>query len=228
MSIWFFALVVLTIALIFYAFYRFRLRQILHIQQIRNGISADMHDEVGGTLSSISFYSQALLMQMETPEHQQIVQKIKENAQQVQEVLSDIVWSVKVGGDAVEDVFARMRHFGTELAESKGFTFQFEVDIKLKKLKLDIQTRKNFYLILKEAVNNAAKYAECNKVHVAIAQEAGHVKMIIRDNGMGFDHQLIRQGNGLINMRQRAVQMKGQLTIESASQGTVVTLIFPV
>lgn len=228
-SIWFFVLLILAIALVFYAFYRYRLRQILHIQQIRNGISADMHDEIGGTLSSISFYSQALLMQMEKAEHQQVVQKIKENAQQVQEGLSDIVWSIKAGGDPADDVFARMLHFGSELAESKGFTFHFEADPQIKKLKPDIQTRKNLYLIFKEAINNAAKYAGCSAVHTTISYEAGRVKMVIRDDGEGFDPHSSRQGNGLTNMRQRAEQMKGQLTIESAlGKGTAVTLVLQV
>lgn len=226
-SVWFFILSILSIIVIFYAFYRYRLSQILKIQHIRNGISADMHDEIGGTLSSISFYSQALLMQIEKTEHQQVVQKIKENAQQVQEGLSDIVWSVKAGSDEINDVFARMLHFGGGLAESKGFTFHFETDAQLRNLKLDMQNRKNFYLIFKEAMNNAAKYAECSTVHAEINYSMGKVKMVIRDNGKGFDKQLPRQGNGLTNMRQRAAQMKGQLTIQSTpGGGTVVTLWF--
>jgi len=226
-SVWFFILSIVLLGVIFYAFYRYRLSQFLKIQQIRNGISADMHDEIGGTLSSISFYSQALLMQIEKTEHQKVVQKIKENAQQVQEGLSDIVWSVKAGKDQINDVFARMLHFGGELAESKGFAFHFETDIKLKNLKLDMQTRKNFYLIFKEAMNNAAKYAECSMVHAHIDYSMGKVKMVIRDNGKGFDNQLTRQGNGLTNMQHRAIQMKGQLSIQSScGKGTVITLQF--
>ena len=226
-SVWFFILSIITIGVVFYSFYRYRLSQVLKIQQIRNGISADMHDEIGGTLSSISFYSQALLMQMEKSEHQQVVNKIKENAQQVQEGLSDIVWSVKAGKDHINDVFARMLHFGSELADSKGFTFHFETDEQLKNLKLDMHTRKNFYLIFKEAMHNAAKYAECSTVYVIISQSMGKVNMVIRDNGKGFDDNLDRRGNGLTNMQQRAVQMKGELTIQSKpGEGTVITLIF--
>jgi len=223
----FFMLSIVTVGLIFYAFYRYRLSQIMKIQQIRNGISADMHDEIGGTLSSISFYSQALLMQMEKVEHQEVVKKIKENAQQVQEGLSDIVWSVKAGRDQINDVFARMLDFGGGLAESKGFTFHFRTDPQLKNLKLDMQTRKNFYLIFKEAMNNAAKYAECSTVQADIDYMMGKVKMVIRDDGKGFDQQLARQGNGLTNMQQRAVQMKGQLVIRSKpGEGTVIRLVF--
>nr|WP_295927746.1 sensor histidine kinase [uncultured Dyadobacter sp.] len=226
-SPWFFILSTLVISLLIYLFYRYRLRQVLHIQQIRNGISADMHDEIGSTLSSITFYSQALLMQMDKPEHQQVVQKIKENAQQVQEGISDIVWSVKAGSDEIQDVFARMFHFGSGLAESKGISFHFETDPRLENRKLDMQTRKNLYLIFKEAINNAAKYAECTTLHVRISYENGHVNMVIEDNGNGFDRQAAKQGNGLTNMQQRAAQMEGQLMILSEEMsGTTIKLVF--
>lgn len=82
-------------------------------------------------------------------------------------------------------------------------------------------------LIFKEAINNAAKYAECTAVYADIDYSMGKVKMVIHDNGKGFDNQLASQGNGLTNMRQRAGQMKGQLTIQSTEGvGTVITLLF--
>ncbi|MCF0039900.1 ATP-binding protein [Dyadobacter sp. CY399] len=226
-SVWFFVLSLLFIGILIYLFYQYRLRQIMDIQKIRNGISADMHDEIGSTLSSITFYSQALLMQIEKTEHQQVVQKIKENAQQVQEGLSDIVWSVKAGSDQIEDVFARMFQFGSTLAESKGFDFRFESDSQLQNLKLDMQTRKNLYLIFKEAMNNAAKYSNANTVEVYTTRESGRTKLTINDNGRGFDPGFIKKGNGLTNMHQRAAQMNGVLTIHSAiDEGTTITLLF--
>jgi len=223
---WFFMLSLITVALIFYAFYRYRLAQILRIQQIRNRISADMHDEIGSTLSSITFYSQALLLQTAEKKQKDVLQKIKENAQQVQEGLSDIVWSVKASLDKIENVFARMHSFGSELLESKGISLHFEQDETLNAAKLDMVKRKNFYLIFKEAVNNAAKYAHCKNLWVQINGEEGRIKMVIKDDGRGFDPQQAKQGNGLSNMQARAVQMKSRLTVASSEgNGTTITLI---
>lgn len=226
-SPWFFLLSTLAICFLIFLFYRYRLGQIMHIQNIRNGISADMHDEIGSTLSSITFYSQALLMQIDKAEHQQVVQKIKENAQQVQEGLSDIIWSVQAGNDEIVDVFSRMFRFGSGIAESKGIAFYFDTDPKLENRKLNMQTRKNLYLIFKEAINNAAKYAECSVLRVNIVYENGNVNMVITDNGKGFDNINAKEGNGLANMRQRAAQMKGKLVIESSKEsGTIISLVF--
>ncbi|MEJ7684505.1 MAG: histidine kinase dimerization/phosphoacceptor domain-containing protein [Segetibacter sp.] len=95
------------------------------MQTLRNHISADMHDEIGSTLSSISFYSQALLIQTNDEKHKKVLEKIKENAQIAQEGMSDIIWSVKGSMDGMENVFNRMQSFGTEFLESKEIIFSF-------------------------------------------------------------------------------------------------------
>lgn len=87
--------------------------------------------------------------------------------------------------------------------------------------------RKNFYLIFKEAVHNAAKYAECKNIWVKIESATPHLRMTIKDDGKGFDVQHAKNGNGLCNMHKRASQMKGTLSVNSAYlQGTSVTLVF--
>jgi signal transduction histidine kinase len=51
--------------------------------------------------------------------------------------------------------------------------------------------------------------------------------MQIRDDGKGFDNLTPSTGNGLSNMRERAIQIKGNLSVDSnLNSGTTVTLIF--
>ena len=224
---WFYGLSLLSVALIFYAFYRYRLNQNIRIYQIRNRISADMHDEIGSRLSSITFYSQALLMQQQDEKQKEVLKKIKDNAQQVQEGLSDIIWSVRASLDDIENVFARMFRFGSELLEAKGIQFHFEHDETLQHEKLGMTERKNFYLIFKEALNNAAKYAECKNIRVQISRGHHKLQMRIHDDGKGFNPLDIKRGNGLSNMHERAAQMSGELTIQSNQQeGTLIILTF--
>lgn len=226
-SPWFYIAIVCFAALLFYALYRYRLMQVVRIYQIRNRISADMHDEIGSTLSSITFYSQALLMQQQDETQKEVLLKIKDNAQQVQEGLSDIIWSVKASGDEMENVFGRMFSFGSELLDSKGIQFHFKCDEELQHYKLTMTKRRNFYLIFKEAINNAAKYSGCSTVWVRIQAERGKTKMLIQDDGSGFDLIKAKRGNGLNNMHDRAAQMAGKLTIQLGEQGgTLIILVF--
>ena len=87
--------------------------------------------------------------------------------------------------------------------------------------------RKNFYLIFKEALNNAAKYAQCKNVWVNISHGESHATMKIKDDGKGFNNSKQSAGNGLGNMQERARQMNGSLGVESGpNSGTVITLTF--
>ena len=88
--------------------------------------------------------------------------------------------------------------------------------------------RKNFYLIFKEAVNNIAKYAYGSEAVIEMHLRHGHIELLIKDNGQGFDPQSKSKGNGLANMRQRAAQLKGTLTLSSdKDKGTIINLRFP-
>lgn len=224
---WFYLLLGLTVGALAYSFYRYRLNQVMAVLNVRNRISADMHDEIGSTLSSISYFSQAVMMQSTDEKVKEVLQRIKANAQQVQENLNDIVWSVKPGNDQAESVFSRMYRFGNEFTEAKGISFESIVDPSLNTLKLDMDKRRDLYLIFKEAVNNAVKYSECRKIIVRIMPQGQKVRMEITDDGKGFEVNQPVIGNGLSNMQLRAKQMKGNLQVVSAiGKGTTVRLVF--
>jgi signal transduction histidine kinase len=89
-----------------------------------------------------------------------------------------------------------------------------------------MEKRKNFYLIYKEAINNAYKYSEGKNVNVSIAEKDHNLIMIITDNGKGFDMASKSvNGNGLGNMRTRAEEMHAKLDITSwPGKGTRVCL----
>ena len=129
--------------------------------------------------------------------------------------------------DSIDNLFNKMQHTGQELLEPKGIQFIFRYEEKLEHLTLDMDTRKNFYLIFKEAINNAAKYSGADTIQVNIEKSDGKTKMTVKDNGKGFDPELHKHGNGLGNMQQRAAAIKGVLQIESKpGDGSIIRLKF--
>jgi two-component system, NarL family, sensor histidine kinase UhpB len=99
----------------------------------------------------------------------------------------------------------------------------------LEKVKLSMEQRKNIYLIFKEAVNNAAKYADTAKLEVAIAVQHKELTLQVKDFGKGFNSHLIKKGNGLDNMQHRAKELHGAIRIHSeAGTGTTIVLTIPV
>jgi len=90
---------------------------------------------------------------------------------------------------------------------------------------LPMEKRKDFYLLFKEAVNNAAKYSAARDVWVTVLYENGSLTLEVRDNGRGFDPAAVKRGNGLWNMQRRAERMGGVWEMQSAvGEGTRMSL----
>jgi two-component system, NarL family, sensor histidine kinase UhpB len=92
-----------------------------------------------------------------------------------------------------------------------------------------MEQRKNLYLVFKEAVNNAAKYADCTSIEVKFLKEKSSLVLGITDNGKGFNIEEMKNGNGLKNMELRAKEIKAAFQIQSApGKGTQIALQMPI
>lgn len=86
----------------------------------------------------------------------------------------------------------------------------------------------NLYRIIQEAILNINKYANAENCEVRIQLEDHNLlKLIITDDGEGFDIKSKKNGIGLSNMKERANSLKGQFNIESKiGEGTKIEVIF--
>jgi|GEM_PF-1113608 len=197
----------------------------------RNRISAELHDEVGSTLTAINLLSHAAMRNTgpETPVRRQ-VEKIRDNTREVMENISDIVWSMNPENNSFQAIRARMIDFLETVLETSDIDYTFEMEDTVSELKMASEKRRDFYLIFKEAVNNLSKYAHASRAEIRIARAGNFISMIIRDNGTGFDPKRVKKGNGLSNMRKRTERNAGTLEITSGrtgETGTLVSVQFP-
>jgi signal transduction histidine kinase len=143
------------------------------------------------------------------------------------ESVNDMVWAINPQNDSFENIIKRMRTFASEILAAKDIAFHFDFDKNLVQSKLKMDIRRNFYLIFKEAVNNAAKYSQASNTYVMIWNRENNLKMTIRDDGSGFEMKTVKAGNGLANMQHRAELMKARFILESfPGKGTIVELEF--
>lgn len=205
-----------------------RTKRLLEVEKLRNSIARDLHDDLGSTLSSIHILSQ-MALQKEDAANKILFSKINSQTANMMDKLSDIVWSIHPNNDNLEQLLSKMQEFAAEILEPKGITYQFEVAEGAEYVKLDLEKRRNLFLIFKEALNNTAKYAESKHLDIKLSIEGNKLGLLIKDDGKGFDPQQIKKGNGLFNMQQRASMMGGSMTIESLPQvGTSIQLSAPI
>jgi len=219
----------LAIGSIFLLINRSRLRQQMKELELRNQIAADLHDEVGSSLSSIHMLSQiANKKQSEDASQKEILDRMSVNVKETMDKMGDIVWMIKPGEGEGISLKNRMERFAQEVCSSKNIDLNMELG-KLETMKLSMPQRKNLYLIFKEALNNAAKYSGTEKIDISIKEENKRLSFMLKDHGKGFDASRIAKGNGLDNMQNRARELNGELKINSAmDEGTIIQLDMPV
>lgn len=234
---WFRLLILLVVSGILYLIYRFRLKQILAVERVRNDIAQDLHDEIGSSLSSISLYATVMEKTENTlsSKGKLLLDKVLKSSSEMMESMNDIVWATKTDNDDFQNVINRMRAFAVSTTEAKGIVLYFNKEFETARLKLSMPQRKNVYMLFKEAINNAIKHSGCSAIHVTINVTHSKLELKIEDDGLGFDKESALEandalgGNGLKGMIFRAEQIGAVLSVDSIEgSGTsiLLTLMF--
>jgi ligand-binding sensor domain-containing protein/anti-sigma regulatory factor (Ser/Thr protein kinase) len=236
---WFFLLATAVVSLTIYSIYRYRIRGILEQQKVRNQIAQDLHDNIGSTLSSISVYSEVAKIYQEqekTAPLVNVLQTIGTTAIEMISEMGDTVWAVNSRNDHLRSIIQRINSYARPLCAASNIVFKLNAEEKLMDIILDMDVRKNLYLILKEAINNAVKHSGCKTIEVEIKLMKGVFNISVSDDGSGFnvvealsDQSDSLSGNGLNNIKYRAGELMGELsTISTPGIGSEVRLTFKI
>jgi signal transduction histidine kinase len=198
------------------AVYKYRIHQVLKLQEIRNNISRDLHDDIGATLSSANITSSVLQRKSDDPSQTALIMDLRQQLRDAQQALDDIVWNVNPKNDSLEKMLARMRRYATELLDKSGISYHIEFPEEVDSIKLKLEQRRDIYLIFKESINNIAKHSGADCADVKLTYSDGYLNLRIKDNGRGFSSTINSDRNGLSNMKKRSESLKASLQISSS------------
>jgi len=233
---WFLLLVAIALTLLLYVLYRYRVAQLVQVERVRTRIATDLHDDIGSSLSRMAILSEVAKRRIENSEGDSVsmLTEIAESARSTVDSMSDIVWAIDPRRDDLSSVVFRVRQFASDVLGAKGIFWQFQAPADFDRVKLSPQQRRQLFLIFKEAINNAARHANCTSISLSLAVQNHSITGEVRDDGCGFDLTSVGAstqttgGYGLENINRRAVQLGGSLTIQSApNEGTTITLEVP-
>ncbi len=150
---------------------------------------------------------------------------MQENASDTVNKLNDIVWLANPDEDSLQKLMKRLEEYAINMAAIKN------MEVKVKSIQLSdsnsfsIASRRNIYLVCKEAINNAVKYSQATWIELEVQQGDRQLEITISDNGQGFDFEKVQKGNGLINMQERAYELGADLGISSTmGEGCIISL----
>lgn len=223
---WFVLLIVLVVMTIIYLLYRYRIRQLVKLQQMRNNISRNLHDDIGASLTNINILNTLAMRNLgDKQKATASLQQAGEDIQRISESLSDIVWNINPMNDDLDNLFRYMKRYAADMLEGKNINAILEFPAAGNRVNLTMEKRHDFFLIFKEAVNNLAKYSKATVANILVQEEKGHIHMLIEDNGVGYEPGETSGGNGLINMKERASKLRASLKMESEKgKGTRIEL----
>jgi len=201
------------------------------LEQIKAKVSRELQDEMGATLTGISVYSDIginYIQQQNTQGVTTILEQIGKSARQMVNEVHDIVWMIHSQNHKSAIMWQKAYQFATNAVSGKNIKLHFNITEDAEKLPLDLQLRKNIYLLIKECIDNAVKHAGCKNIWVSYMLEQQKLIITIRDDGNGFVPDEVYSGNGLFNLKKRVRNCQGEIGIQSDTAGTAFRFEFEV
>ncbi|MFM9985889.1 MAG: tetratricopeptide repeat protein [Flavobacteriales bacterium] len=194
----------------------------------RTRIAADMHDDLGSGLTSIKLLSEIALRNAKAGEEHKELSRISEKSNELVHKMSEIIWAMNPDHDTLANLVAYIRSYAARFLDEAQFTFSFDEKLQNPEKQISGEFRRNVFLIIKEALNNAVKYSQGNAVHILLNADGEGMQIEIRDNGTGISSDKIRIGSqGITGMQKRAISLGGQVSIIQ-DDGTTIRLQVPI
>lgn len=218
-----------------FLFHRQRLARVVAVERVRTRIAADLHDDLGASLSRIAVLSEVARRNAASDGRQapELVE-IAETARQITDEAGDIVWSIDPRQDDLASLLRRLRPLAADLLSERGIALDWSGPADAASIHLAPDQRRHLLLILKEALHNAARHSGARRVSVRVDSARHLVRAEVSDDGRGFDAGHVAAaaaaggGRGLPNLRARAKEAGGRLVLLSApGAGTTVKLELP-
>ncbi|MCI0485544.1 MAG: histidine kinase [Blastocatellia bacterium] len=227
---WFIAIVAAIAGLAAYTIYRYRVTRLLELERVRTRIAADLHDDIGSSLSQISVLSEVLRKQLGAQEARvsKNLSLINRVSQEALDSMSDIVWAINPQQDHLSDLVRRMRRVASEVLPARNIEFSFNAPTTAHDLRLGADIRRQVFLMFKETINNTVRHSECSRVEIELKVEGAWLALVVADNGKGFAPNRVDEGNGLVSLQRRARSLGGKTLVSSREgQGTTVMIRVP-
>jgi len=193
-------------------------------EEERARVARDLHDEVNQSLTGLLLRLEAV-REAAPPELEPELAETRTLANQAMRELLSLARQLRP--TALDDLGLAAAIAGqVEQLERSGLTAELATEGDFSDLDDDVQLV--VYRVAQESLTNAARHSEAQRIAVTLRRSGDAVELEVADDGRGFAFEQSERGLGIGGMRERALLIGAELTIESRpDHGTTVRLIVP-
>ena len=197
------------------------------IEQERNRIAADMHDDLGAGLTKIKYLTEHIIEKVDAGETAQPeLQKLKGFSSELVESMGEIIWAASEKNNLLSNTLYYLRSYAVSYCEENNMDCHFEISATFNDRVVTGNFRRNLFLLMKEGLHNIVKHAAAKTVALKVIVTE-KLQLFIQDDGKGFSEtERLSQGNGVINMKRRVMELNGNIRFENVN-GTAITIDLP-
>ena len=199
-------------------------KQILEQERVR--IAMDLHDDIGGNLTALALMTSLLKEKEVELSRKLLVEKIGEASDKMIQDMNEIVWALNITNDSLMSLMSYIRQYVANRLSASGIMLEINEPSTYPDMFVSGRTRRNIFMIIKEIINNAVKYAGTDKIEMKVVLDE-NLRVAISDNGTGMPEKLTNQtikggGNGVNNMKKRADMLSASIAFKNEKGLTVV------
>jgi signal transduction histidine kinase len=189
---------------------------ILAQEDERKRIARELHDSTGQSLTSLLVGLQNLRLHSTEPAFQRNIDELRSVVGRTLEEVRALAWQLR---PAVLDdlgLLVAIQRYISDFRQRYQITVDFTADPIEKRLPGELET--TVYRIIQEGLTNIARHAKANNASIMLDLRPNALRIIIEDDGIGFDPDVIdrKQSLGLQGIRERATLLEGTMTIEAS------------
>ncbi|MCK0147695.1 sensor histidine kinase [Arenibacter sp. F26102] len=191
-------------------------------------ISEELHDGILGQMLGIRLILTGLNNKTDSDsvlKRSDLLKKLQQLEEEIRTISHELS---RASEEKIHNFIVSIEELVKTIQDSSKMKCHFEYDDKIDwdELKGDIKI--NIYRIVQESLQNCIKHAKASKVDLLFESDENNVRIVVLDNGVGFDQKKGKRGIGLKNINSRLEKLNGTYDIQSSiGKGTKVIVTIP-
>jgi two-component system NarL family sensor kinase len=177
----------------------------------RQRVANDLHDRMGGQLSTVKIYLDLLEKTELTTKQQELLEKLQHSTKITIEEVRAIAHDLNNSTLNYYGLQKAIEHLCTVISESKKLNVAHHLDLQVES---STSFKRDIYQIIQELITNTLRHAEAKNVRIELNILKDGTNLIYEDDGVGFNPETVVQGIGLRSIEMRAERYDGTLIID--------------